>query len=155
MYRAIGEKNYIQQFTKFVLVGGLNTFIDFAVLNILILIFGLVQSDPKYIFFKIFSYVTASINSFFFNKFWVFKNKLKENQNIEEKEKTKKEIFLFTITSIVGLVLNTLVAFIVFKVSSIIFPSLSVVILANIGAISGTLVVLIFNFLIYKFIIFK
>ena len=93
MYRAIGEKNYIQQFTKFVLVGGLNTFIDFAVLNILILIFGLVQSDPKYIFFKIFSYVTASINSFFFNKFWVFKNKLKENQNIEEKEKQKRKYF--------------------------------------------------------------
>jgi putative flippase GtrA len=140
------KKDSVNQFIKFAVTGGLNTFVDFAVLNLLIFVFGLALGDPRYIFFKAISYICASINSFVINKWWVFKNKTGADT---------KEVGSFTLVSVVGLVLNTLISLTVFHGASILLPTLDAKILANIGAITGTLLVLIFNFVAYKFFVFK
>ncbi len=145
--RAIREKASLHQVMKFIATGGMNTLVDFVVLNALILAFGLAQGDPRYIYFKGISYIVASCNSFILNKRWVFGKK--------EKVRMSKEIGPFVLVSILGLFVNTLVSLSVFHMGAMLFPSGNSALLANLGAISGTLVVLVFNFLAYKFLIFK
>jgi putative flippase GtrA len=142
-----------QQIAKFLLTGGMNTFIDFAVLNLLILIFGLTQGDPHYAIFKACSYFVASCNSFIFNKVWVFKSDGAIGKEQTGKRLTR-EIGSFAVVSLIGLVLNTLISLSVFHAASLLFPTIGSQVLANVGAIVGTGVVLVFNFLTYKFFIF-
>ena len=146
MIQALVHKAPVRQFMKFLATGGLNTFIDFAILNLLIVLFGLVQGDPRYILFKAVSFIAASINSFFLNKKWVFDNGY---------TKSSKQIGPFIIVAILGLVVNTLVSLSIFHLGTSLFPLTNTQLMANIGAISGTVIVLLFNFLAYKFIIFK
>lgn len=71
----IGKKlPIIFQAAKFFLVGTLNTFIDLGVLNILILITA-TAAGLFYSIFKTISFVGATINSYFWNKFWTFEKK--------------------------------------------------------------------------------
>jgi len=136
----------MKQFIKFLATGGINTFVDFAVLNALILGFGLVQGDPKYMYFKAVSYIVASCNSFVLNKWWVFKS---------TKERAAAEALPFAIVNILGLVVNTTVSLFVFHGAASLLPQLGTQVLANLGAVTGTVVVLLFNFIAYKFFIFK
>ncbi len=136
----------VREFGKFLVTGGLNTLIDFGVLNLLILIFGLAQGDPRYILFKTLSFIAASANSFIFNKWWVFKNK---------KETDKKEVGSFAVVNGIGLVLNTFVSIAVFSLGTRLFPDLNPLLWANIGGLIWTIFILLFNFFAYKFIVFK
>lgn len=131
---------------KFIVTGVSNTAVDFIVLNILIAIFGITSGDPHYILFKAISYIVASTNSFILNKWWVFKNK---------RQADPKEVGSFAMVSGIGLVVNTLVSLVVFHVGTLLYPSFSPQMWANIGALSGTAVVLVFNFFAYKFLVFK
>jgi putative flippase GtrA len=131
---------------KFLTTGVTNTAVDFAVLNLFIAIFGISQGDPKYILFKAISYIAASTNSFILNKWWVFKNK---------KQADTKEIGSFAVVSGIGLVLNTLISLAVFHAGTLFYPSLSPHTWANIGALTGTGLVFLFNFFAYKLIVFK
>src|SRR3989344_7746926 len=60
------------QFSKFVATGFMNAAVDFGILNILIAVFG-IAAGAGYILFKSISFITANINSFFWNRAWVFK----------------------------------------------------------------------------------
>lgn len=133
------------QFIKFASVGALNTIIDLGVLNGLILVFGLGISGTHYTYFKSISFACAVINSYFFNKYWVFKKK--------ETFKTKEPI-LFAVVSITGLFLNVGVSGSVFKMVTLI-GNIPLYLAVNIGAVAGIVVVLAFNFLGYKFLVFK
>src|SRR3989344_5812136 len=57
----------LRQITKFIVVGGLNTFLDFAVLNFLISLSG-VAAGASFSFFKGISFLVAVTNSYFWNK---------------------------------------------------------------------------------------
>jgi len=141
----LGKKFLIVfQGAKFFLVGTLNTFIDLGVLNLLIFVSGIARGI-FYSLFKGISFLTATINSYFFNKYWTF----------EKKEKpTFKEFSKFLGTVGIGLLINVGVAsFIV----NFIGPQfgISEKIWANIGAFIAVFFAFLWNFLASKFFVFK
>lgn len=135
----------IYQASKFLLVGILNTLIDLGILNFLILISG-TASGLAFSLFKGASFLVAVVNSYFWNKFWTFKKK--------EATKAPKEFAQFFVVALIGLGINVLIAsFIVNGIG----PQfgLSEKIWANLGAIAATFFGMTWNFLGYKFIVFK
>lgn len=132
------------QLAKFIIVGALNTFIDFAVLNSLILISGL-SSGLAYSLFKADSFAVAVINSFFWNKYWTFGSRANEEG---------REFFQFVVVSVVGFGINVLTASFIVNVIGApegIRPNLW----ANFGALVATALSLTWNFLGYKFVVFR
>jgi len=144
--RFIGKKTIsLYQFIKFAETGGLNTFVDLGVLNLLILITGL-ESGIYYSIFKSISFVSAVINSYFWNKHWVFESKAKGRK--EEKEFAK-----FLIVSAFGFGINvgTASAILYFTKDS---SSLDPKVMANIAAAIAFIMTMAWNFLGYKLVVF-
>ncbi|MBI1957491.1 MAG: GtrA family protein [Candidatus Niyogibacteria bacterium] len=136
------------QFSKFAATGFMNAAIDFGILNLLIFFSG-IAAGSGYIAFKALSFLTANINSYVWNHWWVFK---KEGAPIPAV--TTKEYMQFFTVSVVGIMLNVgAAAFVV----TIIGPQWGVGEKgwANIGAAAGSAAGLLWNFLGYKFIVFK
>lgn len=133
------------QFGKFVSVGFANTAVDFGVLNLLMLLSG-AASGILYSIFKAISFMVATVHSYFWNKFWTFRKK--------EIKEAGKEFLQFFVVSLIGLAINVGVASLVVI---LIGPQwgISLKIWANIGAACGSAMGLIWNFLGYKFIVFK
>jgi putative flippase GtrA len=130
----------VRQFTKFFLVGTMNTLVDLGILNLLILISG-ISSGLEYSVFKGISFLVATTNSYFWNKRWTFKS-------------SQKKFNQFLIISTIGFVINVGVAsFLV----NLIGPQagLTTKVWANIGAISGSITGLLWNFVGYKYIVFN
>ncbi|MFX4260582.1 GtrA family protein [Pelotomaculum propionicicum] len=71
-------ENVLQLF-KFAAVGCVNTLIDWAVYFVILKIFP-AESAVFYAAAKGFSYFCGIINSFFLNRFWTFKDSLRENE---------------------------------------------------------------------------
>ena len=142
----LGKKHAsIFQFGKFLAVGVTNTLIDLGVLNFLIFT-TTIASGVFYSIFNVISFTIAVINSFIWNKYWTFK----ENG----KKKTKKEFIQFLIVSLVGLVINVGIASLIVN---LIGPKLGLSdeIWANIGKLSAIFFSMVWNFVGYKFIVFK
>ncbi len=132
-------------FLKFILIGVLNTTIDFTVLNLLVLAFGIGSHGWLYLPLKTFSFIVAVVNSFLCNKFWVFGH---------TKHFDIRELVLFLSVSAVGLAINVVAAFSIFQLlgnSAVVSPHIA----ANIGALAGTIIVLLWNFYGYKLVVFK
>mgnify|MGYP001561312682 CR=1 FL=1 len=135
---------FIIQLAKFAETGVLNTLIDIGVLNVLIWITD-ITSGMWIIAINMVSFSLATINSYFWNKFWTF----------EKKEETKgKEFVSFFVVSLVGIGINT---GIVFLGSTFISPLFGVSSGAwiNMMKILATFVSMVWNFVGYKFIVFK
>ncbi len=133
----------LRQITKFIIVGGLNTFLDFAILNFLIASSG-ITAGLGFSFFKGISFLVAVTNSYFWNKYWTF----------ESSGKKELEFIQFVVVSTIGLFINVGVAsFIVNSIGPV--GSISPTLWANIGALIATAASLIWNFLGYKFIVFR
>lgn len=142
----IGKKFIILwQAAKFVLVGVLNTFVDLGVLNILILI-TTISSGFAFSVFKGISFIVAVINSYFWNKSWTFKRKTSADP--------KKEFSQFFVVSLIGFGINVGVASLVVNLIGPQF-GLSEKIWANVGAIIATFSGMTWNFLGYKFVVFR
>ena len=134
----------VYQFGKFAAVGALNTFVDFGVLNLEIVSFGTPAAWP-YRIFKSISFLVATTNSFFWNKFWTFEAR---------EPATTEETVKFYGVAFVGFVLDVAVASLVF--SAVTRPaSLTVNLWANAGALVGVAVSFLWDFLGYKFFVFK
>lgn len=132
------------QFAKFAVIGGLNTFLDFAVLNLLINYSGIAQGLP-FSGFKGIAFTIAVVNSYFWNKYWTFSDGQAER---------KTQFIEFIVVSLIGLGVNVGVAsFIVNSVEPI--GGLSPEVWANVGALFATAFAWLWNFLGYKFIVFK
>ncbi len=136
-----------RQIGKFVVVGFLNTSIDFGVLNLLSLVSGLTAG-----FLiggvNIPGFILASTNSYFWNKFWVFK----KNSEITKAE--YKDFFAFVLVTVVSIFINSSI---VILTTTYISPlgNLSPERWLNIAKVFATLFSLTWNFLGYKFIVFK
>lgn len=142
----IGKKvPVVFQAGKFVTVGISNTLIDWGVLNLQILLTG-ITAGLFYPVFKGVSFLIAIINSFLWNKFWTFKK--------GETEKAGKEFLQFLIVSGVGLGINVGIASLAVNV---IGPQagISPKVWATVGALIATMFSMVWNFLGYKFIVFK
>jgi putative flippase GtrA len=134
----------LYQFAKFGAVGALNSFIDFGILNLLIFLFS-IGSDLWFSIFKAISFLCATTNSYFWNKYWTF-----ESSN---KPKVSEAAKFYTI-AITGGFLNVSIASLIF--SGINRPEyIPVNLWANVAALGGILSAFIWNFLGYKFIVFK
>lgn len=139
------NKKLIIQISKFAIIGVLNTGIDFAVLNLLMWQTG-IYSGRYIILLNAISFSVAVINSYFWNKFWIFRAK--------ETTQTGKEFFQFIAITLVGMAINTAI---VFSVTTLIPPmfGLSVELWANLAKVVATGISLIWNFTGYKLIVFK
>jgi putative flippase GtrA len=132
-----------RQIGRFAIVGVLNTVLDFAVLNVLISASGIAEGVVATSFAGI-SFTVAVINSYYWNKYWTF----------ELKGKVEREFLQFFVVSLVGFGLN-IGAF--HTVVNIIGPAGNATpeAWANLGKLAGTFAGLIWNFIGYKFIVFK
>jgi putative flippase GtrA len=135
------------QATKSILTGVLNTAIDFAIFNLLILAFGL--HGANIVIFRNIAFIAAVANSYYWNRKWVFKS-----GHTTRKEIAKEQLSFLSI-SLIGLIVNTIVATGVYTlIMSSGFPVLPII-AANIGTVLGIVVVFSSNFLGYKFLVFK
>ena len=133
------------QLAKFVLVGALNTFIDFGILILLLTIFG-VSAGLFYSISKAFSFTCSVVNSYFWNKFWTFGKK--------ETKGVSKEFGKFFLIAGTGFLVNVGIASFVVNIIGPQF-GLSIKIWAMLGAFLAIICVFMWNFLGYKFIVFK
>ena len=132
------------QFAKFAAVGSLNNAIDFGIVNFLIFISG-IASGWTFSVFKTVSFFAGTTNSFFWNKFWTFG--AKEKPRAEEAMK-------FYAVAIVGGIINVGMAS--FVVNGIQAPvDISPKVWANVGTLAGVAGSFLWNFLCYKFFVFK
>ncbi len=134
----------IYQFGKFAAVGVLNTFVDIGVLNLEILAIGTPAAWP-YRIMKAVSFLAATTNSFLWNKFWTFDSREPANTN---------QTLKFYSVAVVGFLLNVGTASYIF--TNIARPAgITPNLWANIGAIAGVLAAFVWDFLGYKFFVFK
>ncbi|MEK7507572.1 MAG: GtrA family protein [Patescibacteria group bacterium] len=132
------------QFAKFAAVGTLNNAIDFGVVNLAIFLSG-IASGWGYSIFKTVSFVAGTTNSFFWNKFWTFGAMAKPHS---------REVMKFYSFAIVGGIINVGIAS--FVVNGIHVPTgIAPKIWANIGGLAGVAGSLIWDFIAYKFFVFK
>ncbi len=130
----------LYQFAKFFLVGIFNTLVDLGILNLLIAGTS-TSSGIVYTAFKGISFLIASINSYFWNKLWTF-------------NAAKGSFSQFLAVSAIGFLINVGIAS---AIVNLIGPQfgLPVNTWANVGALTGSMIGLIWNFAGYKFIVFK
>lgn len=95
------DKPYILQFIKFVIVGFSNLFIDFTIYLLLTRVAGV-----HYLWSNLFSFTVATVNSFFLNKKWTFRDTSRDYH---------KQYFKFYLVSGVGLGLNQLILFLLIE----------------------------------------
>lgn len=138
-------KKLVVQFSKFVLIGFLNTGIDFAILNLLMWQTG-IYSGRYIIILNAISFSVAVINSYFWNKLWIFR--------AGGTEKKAGEFAQFVAITLVGMALNTTVVYVITTLVSPMF-GLSAELWANLAKVVATGISLVWNFAGYKFIVFK
>lgn len=146
----------VWQLSKFIVIGGMNTLIDLGVLSLVTFAFRsffniesktvIIFAITYYSIFKATSFIVANISSFYWNKYWTFQK--------DSGEKTGSEFLQFFLVSLVGFVINVVVASYVFKVIPP-FAGMNSDQWGLIGAAAGAIVGLAWNFLGYKFIVFK
>jgi len=128
------------QLGKFGLIGGVNTAVDLAILNLLIIATG-VSAGVMYAVFKGLSFLVAVINSYWWNKLWAFKAR-------------QGDFVQFLIISVIGAFINVGVASLV--VNAIPAPeAFSGRSWGTIGALVAVAASMIWNFIGYKKFVFK
>jgi putative flippase GtrA len=135
---------FLEQFSKFIVVGVINTGIDFAVLNLLMYVTGK-EKGIYYSVFKSISFIVAVTNSYYMNRRWTFAETGKANN---------LEFMRFIGIYLIGWGVNVSVAS--YMVNVVGAPKIfSPVLWANIGAVSAVAVTLFWSFLGMKFFIFN
>ncbi len=139
---------FIRQFSKFVVIGLMNTAIDFSILNLLMWQTG-IYKGKWIILLNAIAFTVAVINSYFWNKYWTFRAK-----EADEPGEIAKEFSQFIVVTLIGLAINS---GIVYGVTTFIPPffGLSLELWANLAKAAATGLSLIWNFIGYKFIVFK
>lgn len=133
----------IIQIAKFGVVGVANTVIDFGVLNFLSAYFQIykgLEISPL----NAASFTVAVINSYFWNKHWTFKTK---------EGKAGKQFVEFIIVSVIAIFINTGLVYLITLVPPV--AGISEALWLNIAKLIATFLSLVWNFVGYKFVVFK
>ena len=141
----INKNKSVLQFSKFFVVGIMNTAIDFIVLNILMKVTNTYEGKEVIIFNTI-SFTVAVANSYILNKYWTFEDKTKATD--------PAQFAKFFTVSVIGWLLNTSI---LFSITTYIHPilGLSAALWANVAKATATCFVLAWNFVGYKLFVFK
>ncbi len=148
------------QLAKFIVIGVLNALVDIGALAYMLhiastsgypitsddVLFTLFVPVAFFTLYKSISFVIANVNSYFWNKRWTF--------TTNEGKKTSTEFAQFFIVSLVGFALNVIASSLVFSFFNKI-GGFNTDQWALIGAVAGSFSGLIWNFIGYKFIVFK
>lgn len=138
-------RKLVKQFSKFVVVGIINTAIDFFVLNLEMIITG-ITSGPFILLFNSVSFSVATVNSYFMNKHWTFQDRKKSHEAVKFSQ--------FLAVSIIGISIN---GGTVYFITTFITPFFGIdpLLWANIAKLAATGLSLIWNFVGYKLWVFK
>lgn len=134
----------VYQLAKFLLVGAMATVFDLGTLSIFIEIFA-ISTGIFFALFKSISFIVATVGKYFIDKFWAFEKK--------ETSGIGNEFAKFFITTLIGLAVNVGVAVAVVAMG----PQfgLPTDAWAKIAGIIAVLITFAWNFVAYKFIVFK
>lgn len=136
---------FVFQLAKFLLIGVLATIFDLGTLSAFIAYFG-ISSGLFYLLFKGISFIIATILKYIPDKFWAFKK--------HETTSMAREFYQFFAVTLTGLVINVLVAHLIVNVAGPQF-GLPSQLWGNLGGIGAVIVTFAWNFIGYKFIVFK
>jgi len=143
---SIGKKFiFVFQLAKFILIGALFAIFDLFILNALMDYFGVTAGTAYTIFVAVSFIVTTSVK-YIADKFWAFEK--------TEKEQMGTEFGKFFIITVISGGIQVIIAS---AIVNIIGPQFGILPLvwANIGKIGGIAVASVWNFICYKFIVFK
>jgi putative flippase GtrA len=142
-------KFFFFQLAKFGATGAANFALDIGVLSALIFVFypqaETVIPTLFYALFKITSFTLANVNSYLWNKFWSFED--------NDKKDTAKEFGKFILVSVIGLIINATVATFINSLQK--QTSTDPKTWAAISAILASVIGMGWNFIGYKFLVFK
>lgn len=128
---------------RFGVVGVLNTLIDFAVLNLLLVLFGVTTEWPLVLCNAV-AFLTASLNSYWLNKKWTFAQKGRA---------TLRQYLVFLALAGSGLLINSLVLYLL--VTGLTRPSwLSPILWINVAKAAATVASLVWNYLACRYVVF-
>ncbi|MDO8664634.1 MAG: GtrA family protein [Candidatus Liptonbacteria bacterium] len=134
----------LYQFAKFACIGVLNTTVDLGIFNLETFLYGSLPVALVFSVFKAISFLAATTNSFFWNKYWTFGTNARPQAG---------EVVKFYAIAIIGGFLNVGVATAVRTAN---FSFVSANTLVNfVAPICGILVVFLWNFIGYKYVVFK
>ncbi len=134
----------LAQLAKFAAVGACNTGIDFGVLNLLSWLTG-IYGGSRLAPINLPGFALSLINSYVLNKYWTFKGNAREVSG--------RELGTFTLTSLIGLAINT--AVVVGMTSLLTAPlPLDPQLWENLAKVVATGVSLTWNFVGYKYLVF-
>ncbi len=150
----------IWQLAKFIVIGVLNTLVDIGALAFMLTLaaasalpiaasdvaFSIGISITFFTLYKSISFIIANVNSYFWNKHWTFSS--------ATEKKTSEEFIQFFVVSLIGFIINVVASSLIFsffhKLGGL-SPEQWALVSAAAGSISG----LAWNFIGYKFIVFK
>ncbi|MDI6603372.1 MAG: GtrA family protein [Patescibacteria group bacterium] len=136
---------WIFQAAKFLLIGAVATLVDLGVLNLLISVSGFGRG-LFYSIFKAISFIFATCSKYLGDKFWAFEKM--------ERNGMGKEFSQFFLVTLIGLGINVGAASLIVNLMGPQF-GLTEKLWANIGAILAAFISAVWNFIGYKFIVFK
>ncbi len=135
---------FFNQFGKFAAIGFTNFAVDAGVLNILIAYSGF-ATGIYFSIFKAVSFLAGIIHSYFWNRFWVF----------ESSSQNKREEFIkFFGVGLLAIFVNVGVASFVVNFIDPLF-GLHENVWANVGAVVGSAVALVFSFVGFRLLVFR
>lgn len=133
------------QLLRFAIIGGINTLVDFAILNALSWVTGIYSGDGI-IILNIISFTVAVVNSYFLNKRWAFQD--------PSGGAGSRKFTLFLAVSVIGAMINTAtVRIITTNVDPVL--GLAPELWLNAAKAAATGLSLIWNFVGYKFWVFR
>jgi putative flippase GtrA len=135
------------QLAKFGLIGVANFVVDLGIFSLFIWMTH-ISTGSTIVLFKIVSVSVAIINSYIWNKFWSFEEKRTDEETL------RRQFFQFIGISVVGLILNTAITYSLITFAGNL-TSHSSATWATISSAIASVVVLSWNFVGYKFFVFK
>ena len=143
--------NFFNQFGKFAAIGFTNAAVDFGVLNILIFQTGIFDGKG-YSGLKSISFCIALLSSYIWNKYWAFRSE--DSSTNSAPSSRGLEFGKFFLVTIIAFTINVSSAsFVVNYINPL--AGMDPHVWANIGAIVGSALGLVFSFVGFKLVVFK